>query len=77
MGCTSPEIDSSACDYILFVADGRFHLESAMIRNPALRAFRYDPYSKTLSRESYHTEKMKFDRWLLLDGHCPILALTS
>ena len=44
---------------MLFIADGRFHLEAAMIANPTLRALRYDPYSKTLTDEKYETEKMK------------------
>jgi len=44
---------------MLFLADGRFHLEAAMISNPTLRALRYDPYSKTLTEERYETVKMK------------------
>ncbi|KAL7471546.1 hypothetical protein ACHAXS_011840 [Conticribra weissflogii] len=44
---------------MLFVADGRFHLEAAMISNPSLRALRYDPYSKTLTEERYEMVKMK------------------
>jgi 2-(3-amino-3-carboxypropyl)histidine synthase len=44
-------------DALVFVADGRFHLESVMIHNPEVRAFRYDPYSKELTREGYdHAE---------------------
>ena len=31
---------------LVFVADGRFHLEAAMIHNPQLAAYRYDPYGK-------------------------------
>ena len=48
---------------MLFVADGRFHLEAAMIANPNLQALRYDPYSKTLTKEGYDTKKMKGLRW--------------
>lgn len=44
---------------MIFLADGRFHLEAAMISNPSLRALRYDPYSKTLSEEKYEIVKMK------------------
>lgn len=56
--------DSSQCDnttdhVMLFIADGRFHLEAAMIANPTLRALRYDPYAKSLTDEQYETEKMK------------------
>ncbi len=31
---------------MVYVGDGRFHLEAIMIANPALAAYRYDPYSK-------------------------------
>jgi diphthamide biosynthesis enzyme Dph1/Dph2-like protein len=42
-----------------FVADGRFHLESLMIQNPHVRAFyKYDPYSKRLTTESYDHKRM-------------------
>eukprot|EP00956_Cyclotella_meneghiniana_P036191 scaffold122748_cov22-Cyclotella_meneghiniana.AAC.1 len=44
---------------MIFLADGRFHLEAAMISNPTLRALRYDPYSKTLTEEKYEIVKMK------------------
>ena len=44
---------------MLFIADGRFHLEAAMIANPKLKAYRYDPYSKILTVEGYAFEKMK------------------
>lgn len=32
LGCTSPILGDSGC--VIFVGDGRFHIESAMIRNP-------------------------------------------
>jgi 2-(3-amino-3-carboxypropyl)histidine synthase len=44
LGCTALLLHD--CDILVFVADGRFHLEAAMIRNPSVKAFRYDPYSK-------------------------------
>ena len=44
---------------MIFIADGRFHLEAAMISNPTLRALRYDPYSKTLTEERYDMIQMK------------------
>ncbi|KAI9824590.1 MAG: Diphthamide biosynthesis protein 1 [Thelocarpon impressellum] len=59
LGCTSPRLDrqSSPVDLLLYLGDGRFHLESAMIHNPSLPAYRYDPYSRRLTREHYeHTE---------------------
>lgn len=42
-----------------YLGDGRFHLESIMIANPSIPAFRYDPYSKKLTRERYNHEEMK------------------
>lgn len=56
LGCTSPLLPNR--QVLVFVADGRFHLESAMIRNPNVRAYRYDPYPKLLTIEEYDTERM-------------------
>jgi 2-(3-amino-3-carboxypropyl)histidine synthase len=42
-----------------YVGDGRFHLEAAMIANPSVPAFRYDPYSKKLTREYYDHDEMR------------------
>eukprot|EP01094_Clydonella_sp_ATCC50884_P016052 TRINITY_DN2674_c0_g4_i3.p1 TRINITY_DN2674_c0_g4~~TRINITY_DN2674_c0_g4_i3.p1 ORF type:complete len:228 (-),score=47.50 TRINITY_DN2674_c0_g4_i3:192-875(-) len=58
LGCTSPVLDKDAIDALVYVGDGRFHLESILISNPGIRAYRYDPYSKVFSKESYDTEKM-------------------
>jgi 2-(3-amino-3-carboxypropyl)histidine synthase len=74
LGCTSPALakddemnddnNMSRGSIVLFVADGRFHLESTMIANPHISHFyRYDPYSKTLTEESYQHEKMKAIRY--------------
>ena len=63
LGCTSPSLPSAHLDALVFVADGRFHLESAMIANPDLPAYRYDPYSKILSRESYDHATLLATRW--------------
>ncbi len=57
LGCTSPVFND--VDVLVFVADGRFHLEAAMIRNPHVKAYRYDPYGKYLTFEEYEVEKMK------------------
>eukprot|EP00566_Odontella_aurita_P012473 CAMPEP_0113527196 /NCGR_PEP_ID=MMETSP0015_2-20120614/1162_1 /TAXON_ID=2838 /ORGANISM="Odontella" /LENGTH=478 /DNA_ID=CAMNT_0000425605 /DNA_START=8 /DNA_END=1444 /DNA_ORIENTATION=- /assembly_acc=CAM_ASM_000160 len=73
--CDSPFPDAAGyCDKegspeqaMLFLADGRFHLEAAMISNPTLRALRYDPYSKTLTDERYETAKMKSIRRKAVD----------
>ena len=57
LGCTAPVLND--VDILVFVADGRFHLEAAMIRNPAVKAYRYDPYGKVITHESYDIDKMK------------------
>jgi 2-(3-amino-3-carboxypropyl)histidine synthase len=57
LGCTSPEF--GAYDLLVFVADGRFHLESVMIQNPHIPAFfKYDPYNKALTVEKYDYASM-------------------
>ena len=61
LGCTSPP-DIKDVDVLIYLGDGRFHLESAMIANPTVQAYRYDPYSKVFSREYYDHEKMKNNR---------------
>ncbi|KAG0638696.1 putative diphthamide synthesis protein-domain-containing protein [Tuber brumale] len=65
LGCTSPRIPSSASpgeeggvDALVYVGDGRFHLESAMIQNPKLPAYRYDPYSRKFTRETYNHQEL-------------------
>ncbi|KAH8049649.1 hypothetical protein JL720_15556 [Aureococcus anophagefferens] len=58
LGCTSPKL-TARVDAIVFVADGRFHLESIMIHNPDIPAFRYDPYGKVLTRERYDVPRMR------------------
>ena len=68
LGCTSPVLaktpETSSRAVVLFVADGRFHLESTMISNPQVDKFyRYDPYPKTLTEESYDHIKMKSIRY--------------
>ena len=50
LGCTSPNEIQDA-DVLIYLGDGRFHLESAMICNPTLRAYSYDPYSKIFTEE--------------------------
>lgn len=38
LGCTAPVIND--IDILIYLGDGRFHLEAAMISNPQLKAFR-------------------------------------
>ncbi|GAA28607.2 diphthamide biosynthesis protein 1 [Clonorchis sinensis] len=60
LGCTSPRITDA--DALVYLGDGRFHLESAMISNPLLPAYRYNPYDKTLTHESYDHKLMRARR---------------
>ncbi|KAM3496910.1 hypothetical protein MY10362_009723 [Beauveria mimosiformis] len=60
LGCTSPRLrDEDGVDLILYLGDGRFHLESIMIHNPRIPAYRYDPYSRKLTRETYGHDEMQ------------------
>ncbi|XP_078445689.1 diphthamide synthesis DPH2 family protein [Wolffia australiana] len=65
LGCTAPKVKVDGGDgeaVLVFVADGRFHLEAIMIANPKLKAFRYDPYLGVLFREEYDHGGMKAAR---------------
>ena len=61
LGCTSPKLHSEE-EAILYLGDGRFHLESIMIANPHIPAFQYNPYNKILSREYYDHPLMEKNR---------------
>jgi 2-(3-amino-3-carboxypropyl)histidine synthase len=56
-GPHSTGLCAELCDR--YLADGRFHLEAIMIANPNVPAFRFDPYSKKLTREWYDHEEMR------------------
>ncbi|KAJ1978193.1 Diphthamide biosynthesis protein 1, partial [Dimargaris xerosporica] len=56
LGCTAPKLKDQ--DAIVYLGDGRFHLESIMIANPDIPAYRYDPYSKKFTQEYYEHEEM-------------------
>ncbi|AMD21070.1 HEL211Cp [Eremothecium sinecaudum] len=58
LGCTSKRLDEKQYDAMVYVGDGRFHLESAMIHNPNIPAFRYDPYSRKFTRERYDQKQL-------------------
>lgn len=61
LGCTSPRLSLDE-EAILYLGDGRFHLESIMIANPKVPAFQYNPYSKVFSREYYDHSLMEKNR---------------
>jgi 2-(3-amino-3-carboxypropyl)histidine synthase len=58
LGCTAPQAPGDR-EALVFVADGRFHLEAIMMANPWLPAYRYDPYGRVLTSESYDHQGMK------------------
>jgi len=59
LGCTSPNIETGNNSIVIFICDGRFHMESAMIANPDLTFYQYSPFTKVLTLEKYDTEHMK------------------
>lgn len=61
LGCTAPRLDPMF-NTILFICDGRFHLEALMIANPDIEAYRYDPYSRKLTHEEYAFNEMYTQR---------------
>ncbi|KAG8834984.1 Diphthamide biosynthesis protein 1 [Serendipita sp. 400] len=76
LGCTAPRLKD--VDAIVYLADGRFHLEAIMIANPDIPAFRYDPYSKKLTREWYdHHEMRQKDGYIttFVQTSCPRLSI--
>uniref|UniRef100_A0A0V0GCI1 2-(3-amino-3-carboxypropyl)histidine synthase subunit 1 n=1 Tax=Triatoma dimidiata TaxID=72491 RepID=A0A0V0GCI1_TRIDM len=65
LGCTAPVVDS--VDVMVYLGDGRFHLEAAMIANPKLKAYRYDPYEKKFTEEFYEHNTMLRQRKQAVD----------
>lgn len=57
LGCTAPKLPVDL-EALIFIADGRFHLEAAMIANPSLPAYRYDPFTKAVFEEQYEHSRM-------------------
>nr|CAG4716405.1 unnamed protein product [Naegleria fowleri] len=60
LGCTSPKELSKLheIETLVYLGDGRFHLESVMIQNPELKFYKYDPYGKKLTEEYYDHTKL-------------------
>nr|MBE5724762.1 putative diphthamide biosynthesis protein 1 [Cucujiformia] len=57
LGCTAATL--RCADVIIYLGDGRFHLEAAMIANPSIPAYKYDPYEKRFTKESYSHDEMR------------------
>jgi 2-(3-amino-3-carboxypropyl)histidine synthase len=55
LGCTSPAIpeNKEQKESVIFISDGRFHIESTMIKNPHLNFYQYNPYTKAMTEEVY------------------------
>lgn len=58
LGCTSARLDKSQIQGMIYVGDGRFHMESSMIHNPDIPAYRYDPYLRKFTREYYDQKEL-------------------
>lgn len=65
LGCTAPIM--KCIDILIYLGDGRFHLEAAMIANPKVEAYKYDPYDKKITREYYNHEEMQMVRKRTID----------
>lgn len=66
LGCTAPRIPDERT--LIYLGDGRFHLEAAMISNPSLEAYKYDPYEKKFTREHYDHAEMRRNRKRAIDA---------
>lgn len=66
LGCTAPRIPDERI--LIYLGDGRFHLEAAMISNPSLEAYKYDPYEKKFTREHYDHAEMRRNRKKAIDA---------
>lgn len=66
LGCTAPRLADERT--LIYLGDGRFHLEAAMISNPSLEAYKYDPYEKKFTRELYDHVEMRRNRKKAIDA---------
>uniref|UniRef100_A0A0N5ATK5 2-(3-amino-3-carboxypropyl)histidine synthase subunit 1 n=1 Tax=Syphacia muris TaxID=451379 RepID=A0A0N5ATK5_9BILA len=61
LGCTSPKVSEDVTS-LIFLGDGRFHLESVAIRNPTVKIYQYNPYSKKLTHEEFAYDELVRNR---------------
>jgi 2-(3-amino-3-carboxypropyl)histidine synthase len=73
LGCTSPSLEKlikadvgNSLPPIIFVCDGRFHMESAMIANPSFTFYQYNPFLKSMTLEQYDVKLMKSMRYNII-----------
>ncbi|KAJ4461753.1 putative diphthamide biosynthesis protein 1 [Paratrimastix pyriformis] len=67
LGCTAPTLDPAQWDAIVCVVDGRFHTEAAILANPSIPVYRYEPHVGALTRET-------IDRAALAATRCEQMA---
>ena len=60
LGCTSPKLckKDENC-IVIFICDGRFHMESVMIQNPSFIFYQYNPFNHRFTIEEYDYKLMK------------------
>ena len=63
LGCTAPRLNFDDIDAIIYVGDGRFHLEAIMMANPSIPAYKYDPYTQLCTREEFDFASMRASRF--------------
>jgi len=66
LGCTAPKLAPNST--LIYLGDGRFHLEAAMIANPTVKAYKYDPYDKKFTEEDYDHKAMRSNRKKAIDA---------
>jgi 2-(3-amino-3-carboxypropyl)histidine synthase len=60
IGCTSPILEKKKDNcYVIFICDGRFHMESVMIQNPYFTFYQYNPFNHRFTIEEYEHDLMK------------------
>ncbi|KAI0984618.1 hypothetical protein GJ496_004562 [Pomphorhynchus laevis] len=62
LGCTAPTLTNCENAAIVYIGDGRFHLEAMMIANPNNTAYQYDPYANKFTIERYDHTQMQITR---------------
>ena len=64
LGCTSPILNKkNENNYVIFICDGRFHMESVMIQNPSFIFYQYNPFNHRFTIEEYDYKLMKNIRY--------------
>jgi len=60
LGCTSPvlEYEENTKDTVVYLCDGRFHMEAVMIANPKFTFYQYNPYNQNFTIEKYDFNRM-------------------